>query len=80
MQSCQGTETAVELKYKFKHSICFFAAVPSRLGPIVLSTLYIAVMACHEPEKNGGWHFLRSYERFQLQDIVNAKNYEEKNK
>ena len=38
MLSCQGTEPAAELKYNFRYSRCFFAAVLSRLEPLILST------------------------------------------
>ena len=39
MLSCQGTEPAAELKYNFRYSRCFFAAVLSRLEPTTHSSL-----------------------------------------
>ena len=41
MLSCQGTEPAAELNYNFRYSRCFFAAVLSRLEPLLLSTSYM---------------------------------------
>ena len=49
MLSCQGTEPAAQLKYNFRYSRCFFAAVLSRLEPLILSTSYMFAEARHEP-------------------------------
>ena len=49
MLSCQGTEPVEELKYNFRYSRCFFAAVLSRLEPLILSTSCMFAEARHEP-------------------------------
>ena len=49
MLSCQGTEPAEELKYNFRYSRCFFAAVLSRLEPLTLSTSCMFAEVRHKP-------------------------------
>ena len=76
--SCQGTEPAGELKYNFRYSRCFLAAVLSRLGPLMLFTSCMFAPASKHLGSIDGWHPPHPWQHSEGQDSAFSSNYEDR--